>query len=224
LPRAHAEHAVAPELLKKPTPQGVGAPAPKGQKEPAGHVKPIVTPCAQYEPAAHGFAVAVALPAAAQKPAAHARAPDSTVPAATVCGGDTEKDAPEPPVMVVPFATPAPVSVMPTRSTPDVTPDTVSVAPEMAPATTGAVAPVIAALATVCDALTVHVQGKALSNEQEPAVTVVPAATPAPRSVMPTDSGVLDDTAVTVSRVPAMEPVKAALGNAGAAPRPAGQK
>jgi hypothetical protein len=184
----------------------------------------VVAPCVQKVPAAHGFAAAVALPIAAQKPAAHTSEPDSTVPLATVCEGDTVKEAPEPPVMVVPFATPAPESAMPTSSAPEVTLETEREVPAMAPTATGAVAPVSAVLPTVCGVLTVQVQGKALSTEQEPAVMVVPAATPAPSSVMPTDSGVLDETADTESTAPTMEAVKAALGNDGAAPRPAGQK
>jgi len=134
------------------------------------------------------------------------------------------KEAPEPPVIIVPFATPAPDRAMPTSSAPEVALDTVSVVPAMAPTTAGAVTPESAALATVCEALTAQVQGKALSTEQEPAVTVVPGATPAPRSVMPTDSGVPDATADTESTAPAIEPEKAALGKDGAAPRPAGQK
>lgn len=134
------------------------------------------------------------------------------------------KEAPEPPMMVVPFATPAPESAMPTSRAPDVTLDTEREVPEMAPTTTGAVAPVSAVLPTVCVVLTVQVQGKALNTEQEPAVMVVPAATPAPNSVMPTESGVLDVTADTERTAPAMEAVNEAPGNDGAAPSPAGQK
>ncbi len=210
-------------------PVALASPEPAGQKEPAGHATPAVTPAAQYVPAAHACAVADALPAATQEPGAHVSAPERVVPAATVCEGDTAY-VPAPPVpevkavMTVPAATPGPESAIPTSRAPEVTAETVSVAVEILPVTIGAVAADMAVPGgTDSDALTVTAQGKALNTEQEPAVTVVPAATPAPESAIPVRSAP-DKTADTESVVPAMAPVTAALGNEGAAPRPAGQK
>jgi len=57
---------------------------------------------------------------------------------------------------------------------------------------------------TVCDVLTVIVHE--FVSHVAPAVTVVPAATPAPVRVMPTARGPAER-AVTVSVVPAMDPV-----------------
>jgi len=213
----------------KIAPVKLAAPVPAGQKEPAGHAVPAAAPAAQYRPAPHAFAVAEALPDDKQNPGAHVSAPARVAPAVTVCEGETVY-VPTPPVpelkavMTVPATTPGPESTMPTSSAPEVTEVTVSVVPEMPPNTIGAVAAaMVVPAATVCDALTVTAQGKALSTEQEPPVTVVPAAVPAPESVMPTAS-VPDEMPVTESAVPAMPPVKDALGNDGSAPRPTGQK
>ena len=48
-------------------------PVPAGQYAPAGQAGPDTAPCAQMEPAAHGFTVAPVLAAAVQKPAAQGR-------------------------------------------------------------------------------------------------------------------------------------------------------
>jgi len=135
-------------------------------------------------------------------------------------------------VMVAPRGTFVPEIAMPTTIAPDVIDDTVSVVElrGMAPWKTGAVAAAMdvpAETATVGGALTVHVHGT-VALEQEPPtmeVTVVPAGTFAPDSVMPTSS-VPDATADTVSVVvlTGMAPVMAALGSAGLTPSPAGQK
>ena len=209
-------------------PVALAAPEPAGQKAPAGHGVPVDSPAAQYVPAAHALAVDVALPVMTQKPGAHESAPAMTA-LPVVCESETVY-VPTPPlpvpsaVMAVPTATPVPESVMPTSSAPDVTADTVSVVLEMEPVTLGAVtAAKTVSAATICDTLTVTAHGKALSGEHEPAVTVVPAATPTPVSVMPTMS-VPDETAATVSVVPTISPETVALGKEGAAPRPAGQK
>ena len=230
-PTLMAPASMADRVRDRPAnvPVALASPVPKGQNEPAGHAVPAISPATQKVPAAHAFASADALPTAAQKPGAHVSAPERVEPAATVCEGDTAY-MPTPPVpefkavMTVPATRPGPESTMPTSSAPEVTEVTVRVVPEMPPTTIGAVAPAMVVPATtVCDVLTVTAQGKALSTEQEPPVTVVPAAMPAPESIMPTAS-VPDVMPVTESAVPAMPPVKDALGNDGGAPRPAGQK
>lgn len=70
LPAGHAEHCVAPGLLKKPEPQGVAELEPAAQKEPAGH-DCALSPRGQKKPAVHGFAVVDVLPAVAQNPRVH---------------------------------------------------------------------------------------------------------------------------------------------------------
>ena len=132
-------------------------------------------------------------------------------------------DEPEPVTMIVPAVTPVPERPMPGRRAPDVTAATVSVVPEIDADTTGRADAVIETLETVCATLTVHVHGKLLKMEHEPNVTTVSGEIPAPATTMPTTSAP-EATAVTVSVVPATEPVSAAVGNAGSAASPAGQK
>jgi len=145
----------------------------------------------------------------------------------TVCERDTVY-VPVPPlpptnaVMVVPLVTPDPESAISTSSTPDVTAETVRVVPEIAPTMMGAVKPITVVLAKVCDTLTVTKHGNELNIEHEPIVTIVPAATLPPESVMPTVS-VPEATADTEKVVLAISPVTDALGKDGAAPRFAGQ-
>ena len=96
--------------------------------------------------------------------------------------------------------------------TPDVTPDTVSVLPEMEAVNTGADGGEAAArevLATFCEMLTVYVPTPPLPVPT--AVTTVPAAMPGPTMGDPTDRAP-DDTELTVSVVPEMEPVRDAVG------------
>jgi hypothetical protein len=107
---------VVPEM----SPVTATAPVPAGQKEPAAHAAPAgdAEPGAHAVPALHGFAVAAALPVVVQKPAAHARELATDV-LDTVCGVDTVY-VPAPPapvpsaVILVPRATPVPVSAVPT--------------------------------------------------------------------------------------------------------------
>ena len=82
--------------------------------------------------------------------------------------------------------------------------------------------PVNAVLAAVCEVLTVYVP----MPPKVPAPklrTTVPGVTPVPERVVPTKSRP-EVTAVTVRFVPEMAPVTPAPEEAGAMPRPAGQK
>jgi len=69
--------------------------------------------------------------------------------------------------------------------------------------------------ATVCDADTVAVQGDAVDAEVEvhgfgERALIVAVVTPTPRMVMPFESGREEETPVTLSAVPLMDPVNAA--------------
>lgn len=82
--------------------------------------------------------------------------------------------------------------------------------------------PVSAVLDAVCEMLTVYVP----MPPRVPAPklrTTVPGETPVPDRVVPTKSRP-EATAVTVRFVPEMAPVTLAPAEAGATPRPAGQK
>jgi len=180
-----------------------------------------------------------ALPVPRHLPAGQVKAPEITVLATTAAvGAALTVYVPVPPVpepsavMVVPGGTLLPDMTMPTTIAPEVIDDTVSVVElrGMAPRKTGAVAAemdVLAETATVGGVLTEHVHGTVALVHEPPTmeVTVVPAGTLVPDSVMPTSS-VPDATADTVSVVVliGMAPVMAALGSAGLTPSPAGQK
>lgn len=80
-----------------------------------------------------------------------------------------------------------------------------------------------AGAATVDDLLRTHKHGNVLVVEHAPETTTVPAATPAPLTVVPTAKAP-DVTAESVSVVAEIPPVAAAEAKVGAAPSPAGQK
>jgi hypothetical protein len=128
-------------VVKEMPPVAAAEPAPAGQKEPAAHAAPAgeAAPAAHVVPALHGFAVAAALPAAAQKPAAQESAPVRAVLATVWAGVTVYVPAPPAPVpsavMVVPAATPAPDSAVPTNSALEATAVTVSTLPAIAPVT-----------------------------------------------------------------------------------------
>ena len=137
------------------------------------------------------------------------------------------KDEPEPAVTVVPIVTPVPEMIIPMMRVPEIVAETVSVVPETVPVTIGAAVATSAALATVCDILTVQVHGKVLKTEQEPNVIKELAASalvPLPSEMVIPMMSVPDATAVTVNVVPEIKPVTDAEGKVGDDASPAGQK
>ncbi len=112
---------------------------------------------------------------------------------------------------------------MPTINVPDITDVTVRFVPETKPVMFKRVIPPRAAGATTVDGLLMaQMHGNVLAVEHAPETTTVPAATPAPLTVVPTAKAP-DETAESVSVVAEMPPIAVAAVKVGAAPSPAGQ-
>jgi hypothetical protein len=143
----------------------------------------------------------------------HASEPENAVPAAAALNvyQPTPPLAPSPSAATRVFAgTPAPVMSMPATTVPDTTDVTVRFVPETEPVMFKRVVPTRAAGATTVDGLLrAHVHGNVLAVEQAPETTTVPAATPAPLTVVPTAKAP-DVTAESVSVVDEIPPVAAA--------------